>query len=94
MPRQKLADMSQDERTAYDARKAELAATPRVPATERNITVTVGVEAIAAAKALGVLSGLSYREVLGNAAAQGVDSLVAQVQAKLNPETPETAMPF
>lgn len=54
-------------------------------ATERNITVTVSVDAIAAAKALGTLSGLPYRQVLGQAAAAGVDALVAQVQAKLVP---------
>jgi hypothetical protein len=54
-------------------------------ATERNITVTVSIEAINAAKALGTLSGLPYRQVLGQAAAAGVDALVTQVQAKLIP---------
>jgi hypothetical protein len=45
----------------------------------------VSMEAINAAKALGTLSGLPYRQVLGQAAAAGVDALVAQVQAKLLP---------
>jgi predicted DNA binding CopG/RHH family protein len=84
--------MSQEEREARELRIAERASQPA--ATERNITVTVSIEAITAAKALGVLSGLPYRQVLGNAAAQGVDALVAQVHARLNPETIDGAMPF
>lgn len=68
---------------AAELRRLEREAHPVT--TERNITVTVSVEAINAAKALGTLSGLPYRQVLGQAAAAGVDALVAQVQAKLLP---------
>lgn len=68
---------------AAELRRLEREAHP--VATERNINVTVSVEAINAAKALGTLSNLPYRQVLGQAAAAGVDALVAQVQAKLLP---------
>jgi len=66
-----------------ELRRLEREAAP--VATERNITVRVSIEAINAAKALSTLSKMPYREVLGQAAASGVDSLVAQVQAKLAP---------
>jgi len=68
---------------ARELRRLERESAP--VATERNITVLVSIEAINAAKALSTLSGLPYRQVLGSAAASGVDSLVAQVQAKLAP---------
>lgn len=72
-----------EQSVAAEIRRLEREAHP--VATERNITVTVSVEAINAAKALGTLSQMSYRAVLGQAAAAGVDALVAQVQAKLLP---------
>ena len=71
---------------ALAERQAEREANPRVEATERRITVTVSVQAINAAKALGTLSGMPYREVLGTAAANGVERLVEQVQQQLHPE--------
>ena len=52
-------------------------------ATERNITVTVSVEAINAAKSLGTLSGMPYRQVLGHAAQQGVEALTTSVRKVL-----------
>lgn len=55
-------------------------------ATERNITVTVSIEAITAAKALGTLSRMPYRQVLGTAAQTGIDALVQQVQTRLTGE--------
>lgn len=76
-------EWEQEQETSRYLRQIEREAHP--VATERNITVTVSVEAINAAKALGTLSNLPYRQVLGQAAAAGVDALVAQVQAKLLP---------
>ena len=65
---------------------------PALPvATERNITVTVSLEAIAAAKSLGTLSGMPYRVVLGQAAAQGVEALAMKVREALGEQQ---AMPF
>jgi predicted DNA binding CopG/RHH family protein len=72
-----------EQEATRELRRLEREAAPVT--TDRRVTVTVSIEAINAAKALGTLSGLPYREVLGNAAAQGVDALVAQVQAKLLP---------
>jgi len=66
-----------------ELRRLEREAAP--VATERNITVRVSIESINAAKALGALTNMPYRSVLGQAAADGVDSLVTQVQAKLAP---------
>lgn len=60
-----------------------LAANPELVPTERNITVTVSIAAITAAKALAALSGLTYRQVLGEAARDGVESLTAKVKAAL-----------
>lgn len=79
------------ENEEWDSEQAESAELRRLEreahpvATERNITVTVSIDAINAAKALGTLSKLPYRDVLGQAAAAGVDALVSQVQAKLLP---------
>ena len=63
------------------------------PATQRNITVTVSVEAILAAKSLAVLSGMSYRQVLGEAAREGVEALASKVRAALA-HNPAQDMPF
>lgn len=79
------SEWSAEQEVARELRRLERESAP--VATERNITVTVSVEAINAAKALGTLSGLPYRQVLGQAAAAGVDALVSQVQAKLLPAT-------
>lgn len=70
---------------AYERTKAELSAkrAANPVATQRNITVTVSVDAINAAKALAVLSGMPYRLVLGTAAQNGVEALVDQVQRRL-----------
>lgn len=53
------------------------------PPTKRNITVTVSIDAVQAAKAIGTLSGMHYKEVLATAAQNGVDALVLQVQKRL-----------
>lgn len=78
--------------------QAEREVNPPVPATERRITVVVSVEAINAAKALGTLSGLPYREVLGTAAAAGVADLVFQVNRKLHSvdprNDPDSGIPY
>jgi predicted DNA binding CopG/RHH family protein len=79
--------------TRQAEKQAEREANPRVVATERNITVTVSVAAIDAAKALGTLSAMPYRQVLAQAAQSGVEALVAAVQARLHPDS-EGAMPF
>lgn len=83
-----LGSAENEEWAAEQAKTAELRRLEREAhpvATERNITVTVSIEAINAAKALSTLSGRAYRQVLGQAAAAGVDALVSQVQAKLLP---------
>jgi len=53
------------------------------PPTTRNITVTVSIDAVQAAKAIGTLSGMHYKAVLATAAQNGVDALVLQVQKRL-----------
>ena len=73
-------------------RQAERESNP--PPTERNITVTVSIDAINAAKSLAVLSGMSYRQVLGEAAKAGVEALTAKVKAALTPKDPMGDMPF
>ena len=70
----------------------ERAALP--PATERNITVIVSIDAIQAAKGLAVLSGMTYRQVLGEAAKAGVEALTAKVRDALKPKDPMGDMPF
>lgn len=65
-----------------------------VPATDRNITVSVSLEAIAAAKSLATLSGLHYKTVLGNAAQQGVEALAASVRKVLANGHDDGEMPF
>lgn len=52
-------------------------------ATERNLTITVSLEAINSAKALSALSGMPYRALLGSAASQGVEALTASVRKVL-----------
>ena len=73
-------------------RQADREANP--PATERNITVTVSIDAIQAAKSLAVLSGMTYRQVLGEAAREGVETLAAKVRDALAPKKPVEDMPF
>jgi len=63
--------------------QAEREARRANPATERNLTVTVSVEAIQAAKSLATLSGTTYREVLALAATNGVEELTTKVRAAL-----------
>ena len=82
----------------WQDRQAELEAAStdgngHVESTERNITVTVSKDAITIAKSLAVLGGMSYRQVLGQAAQEGVERLVGQVRAKLQGDS-DNAMPF
>ena len=68
-------------------KRAERAANPPPP--DRAVTVRVSLEAVAAAKSLGTLSGLPYREVLATAAQHGVESLTEKVRVALNGATSE-----
>lgn len=63
-------------------------------ATERNLTITVSIEAINSAKALSALSGMPYRQVLGNAASQGVEALTHSVRKVLAGDDGQGDMPF
>jgi serine phosphatase RsbU (regulator of sigma subunit) len=65
--------------------KRELARQERKdnPPTERNLTITVSVEAVQAAKSLAVLSDTTYRQVLALAATNGVEALTERVKAAL-----------
>lgn len=63
------------------------------PPTERNITVTVSIEAIQAAKSLAVLSGMTYRQILGEAAREGVEDLAQQVRDALKPKNTPAGWP-
>lgn len=98
MPRGRKALSQYEEGSAeYEEEQAKraLARQERLdnPPTERRVTVAVSVEAIAAAKSLGTLSGMPYREVLATAASNGVEALTAKVRAALT-TVEETAMPF
>jgi hypothetical protein len=78
----------EQEEAARDLARQERADRAAVePATDRNVTVRVSVDAINAAKALGTLSMMPYRQVLASAAQKGIDALVVQVQGKLNPDS-------
>ena len=83
----------EQEEYARAALATERALNPTPPATERNITVTVSIEAIQAAKSLAVLSGMTYRQVLGEAAREGVEALAAKVREALAPK-PTQDLPF
>lgn len=73
-----------EEQERLAAKRAEREANPP---TDRAVTVRVSLEAVAAAKSLGTLSGLPYREVLATAAQHGVESLTEKVRVALNGAT-------
>lgn len=85
-----------EEKWTQDAADKEemRAAYPAIVPTERNITVTVSIDAIQAAKSLAVLSGMTYRQVLGEAAREGVEALAAKVRDALKPKDPMGDIPF